>query len=762
MDQTELRSGGLVKAMLCVAAVSSLAFSFSTIAQESRKVPIKAKDYRVEATREAMRIDGVLDEVVWQTAQPMEFDAETSPGDNIVPPVRTAGFMTYDQKFLYVAIKAWDPDPKAIRAHLSDHDKAFSDDFVGVVLDTFNDNRRAFEFFVNPLGVQMDLIMDDVNQNEDDSWDAIWSSAGKITAEGFTVEMAIPFTSLRFPTADGEQTWGVDMVRNYPRSTRHRIGLQGLDPNRNCYLCQSSRVGGFKGISPGRDIELDPTLTAQQTSRRENFPEGDLASGGSKFDAGLTARWGITPNLTLNAALNPDFSQIEADAVQLDINTQFALFFNEKRPFFLEGSDFFEGPMQTVYTRSMADPALGLKITGRLGESTLGVYLAQDEVTNLIVPGPDRSSFASLDERNLSSAFRYRYNVGETSSVGATLTSREATGYSNRVYGVDGTFRFTQKDRITGQLLGSRTEYPEFLAAEYGQERGGMEDVAGTLQYRHNSRHWHWGASYDDIGDSFRADSGFIPQVGYRAGNAGLEYTGWGETGKTWYTRWFAGGEYNHSEKQDGELLEDEVEGWAGMQGPLQSTFRIAVGSRERRYNEVEFDEQFFRWNANLRPTRNTQFFLNGTLGDQIDFANTQLGQRFRIAGGLRWNLGIRTKIDGDYSYDDLDVAGGRLFSAQITQLRVVYQLNIRTFVRAILQYTDISRDPSLYLHQTVGPQSERLFPQLLFSYKLNPQTVFFAGYSGSGRGGEIDGVDVGLTEADRTFFVKIGYAWLF
>ena len=275
-----------------VAAVGLLTFPFFAEGQEARKVPIKAKDYRVMATSETMRIDGVLSEVAWQKAQPMEFDAETSPGDNIVPPARTAGFMTYDQKFLYVAIKAWDPDPNQIRAHLSDHDAAFSDDFAGVVLDTFNDNRRAFEFFVNPLGVQMDLVMDDVNQNEDDSWDAIWSSAGQITAEGYIVEMAIPFTSIRFPRTEGEQTWGVDMVRNYPRSTRHRLGLQGLDANRNCYLCQSSRVSGFRGITPGRDIELDPTLTAQQTSTRGNFPEGDLAPGDAKFDAGLTARWG--------------------------------------------------------------------------------------------------------------------------------------------------------------------------------------------------------------------------------------------------------------------------------------------------------------------------------------------------------------------------------------------------------------------------------------------------------------------------------------
>ena len=741
-----------------MAAVMAVSLSMTA---EDVKVPIKAKEYRVESTPEPVRIDGVLDEAAWKTAQPMEFDAETSPGDNIVAPARTIGYMTYDQKNLYVAFHCFDPNPKEIRAHLSDRDTAFSDDFVGVVLDTFNDNRRAFEFFVNPMGVQMDLIQDDTNRNEDSSWDAIWNTAGRITADGYIVEMAIPFTSLRFPRTDAEQTWGVDMVRIYPRSARHRLGLQGQDRNRNCYLCQSSRVTGFRGITPGRDIELDPTITAQHTSTRNDFPLGGLSSGGSDIDAGLTARWGITPNLTLNAAFNPDFSQIEADSVQLDINTQFALFFNEKRPFFLEGSDFFQGPLQTVYTRTVADPVLGLKTTGRLGKSTIGAFVAEDEVTNLLIPGAQGSDFASLDQHNRSGAFRYRYNVGETSSIGAMLTTRDGDGYSNHVLGVDGNFRITPKDTIIGQLLRSDSQYPASIVRDYDQ-RAEMNDIAGRIRYSHNSKNWYWGGRYDDIGTDFRADSGFIPQVGYRAGNAGLEYQGYGEKGKTWYSRWWLGGDWDHSQEQNGDLLEDEVETWIAAQGPMQSFGQFDIGKRKVRFNGVTFDQQFVNWSLEARPVGDFFIFLNGNHGDQIDFANTQLGDRFRLGGGIRWNIGTHAKIDLDQSHEHLDVPGGQLFAAEVTQLRAVYQFSIRMFVRAILQYTDITRDPSLYRFQTVSSDSKRLFPQLLFSYKLNPQTVFFAGYSGTRLGGDFEGIDVGLTEADRTFFAKVGYAWLF
>jgi len=750
-----------VKRLLGMAAIAVALSAGAQTPAPPQKVPIKAKDYRVAPTTEPVRIDGVLDEAVWKTAQPMEFDAETNPGDNIVPPARTVGYMTFDQKNLYVAFQCFDPDPKAIRAHLSDRDTAFSDDFVGVVLDTFNDNRRAFEFFVNPLGVQMDLIQDDTNRTEDESWDAIWSTAGRITAEGYIVEMAIPFTSIRFAKTDAEQTWGVDMVRIYPRDQRSRLGLQGQDRNRNCYLCQSSRVTGFRGITPGRDIELDPTITAQQTSSRANFPSGGLTSGGTDLDAGLTARWGITPNLTLNAAVNPDFSQIEADSVQLDINTQFALFFNEKRPFFLEGSDFFAGPLQTVYTRTVADPVFGLKTTGRVGKSTIGAFVAEDEVTNLIIPGPQGSDFASLPQKNRTGVFRYRFNVGQTSSIGAMLTSRDGTGYSNRVFGFDGNFRITAKDTITGQLLGSRTQYPASIVADFGQPQK-PSDHAGRIQYRHNSKHWYWGGSFNDIGTDFRADSGFIPQVGYRSANAGLEYQGYGEKGKNWYSRFWIGGDYDWSHEQNGDLLEEETEAWIAAQGPMQSFYQVDVGHRNRRFNSVDFDENFLHWNAEIRPTGSFYIFVGGTFADQIDFANTQLGDRTAFNGGIRWNIGRNAKVDVDQSYENLEVDGGELFAAKVTQLRAVYQFNIRMFARAILQYTDITRNPALYRFQEVSPRAKRLFPQLLFSYKLNPQTVFFAGYSGTRLGGTIDGVNTGLTEADRTFFVKLGYAWLF
>ena len=290
-------------------------------------------------------MDAILDEPFWSQAAKIPILYEINPGENLPTKTTTTTLVAYDDRNLYVAFTIIDPDPSKIRAHYSDRDTAFQDDFVGFVIDPFNDERRGYEFFVNPLGVQMDLFQDDVNGNEDASWNAIWDSAGRLTETGYQVEIAIPFSSLRFPKTQSIQTWGFNAMQIYPRGQRFVYQSQPVDQNLSCFLCQISKIEGFEGITPGRNIEINPALTFGTTMPRE-APGGPM--DWSAFPLGLTAAWGITPNLTLGASVNPDFSQVEADSAQLDVNTQFALFFPERRPFFLEGADFFSTPLDEV------------------------------------------------------------------------------------------------------------------------------------------------------------------------------------------------------------------------------------------------------------------------------------------------------------------------------------------------------------------------------------------------------------------------------
>ena len=709
-------------------------------------------------------VDGVLDEPAWQSAAQLELRYETRPAENAPPPVRTETFFTYDDDHFYVAFRAHDPDPSQIRAHLSDRDTAFSDDFVGIVLDTFNDGRRGFEFFINPLGVQMDMFQDDVGGIEDAAWDAIWSSAGKIHGGGYDVEIAIPWSSLRFPRTEGGQTWGFDALRFYPRSQRHRISSQPMDRNVTCYLCQTSKMTGFAGISPGRNMEIAPTVTANQTDARDGDAlDRPLRGGGVEMEPGLTAKWGITPNLTLNAALNPDFSQVEADAAQLDVNNQFALFFEEKRPLFLEGADFFRTPLNTVFTRNVADPEWGLKLTGKQGKSAVGLFVAQDDRTELILPGSSGSTLASFPMETRDAVLRYRRDLGSSSALGVLYTGREGHGYSSRLGGFDGLWRINDSNHVRAQLLQSRTEYPVGNADndgdgedDYDLPTGTLEDGAFWLSWDHSSRDWSAFARYEDVGRDFRADLGFLPQVDYTYLTAGLRRSWYGDR---WHHVTF-GGDWNRREDQSGQLLEEEIEISTELEGPLQSFILFGGGHRDRFYNGLPFPGSYGFGFAEADFTGSFYGSLDVYVSEEIDFVNAQAGDLIELKPALRLDLGRHLRARLSHVFQQLDVEGGNLFTANLTQLTTVYQWNVRTFVRAIFQYTQIERTPELYIALNpadVEPESERLFTQLLFSYKLNPQTVFFLGYSDNSLANE----RIDLTRANQTFFLKVGYAWL-
>ena len=737
----------LMGACLLVLAVAPL------LAEEP---PRPRAEYSIPRTDSPITIDARLDEPAWQRAARIELQYETRPGENTPAPVETKCLVTYDTSNVYIAFKAYDDDPKAIRAHIVDRDTAFNDDFVGVVLDTFNDERRAFEFFVNPLGVQMDLFNDDLSHDETTSWDAIWHSAGRITEEGYVVEMAIPFHQLRFPSGGGELTWGFDAVRFYPRSDRVRIASQPMDRGVNCYLCQISKATGFEGASAGRNIELVPTLTAGRSDEREDFPDGDLQEGDAETELGLTAKWGITPSLTGNLALNPDFSQVEADVAQLDVNNPFALFYPEQRPFFLEGADIFSTPLDAVFTRNVADPLWGGKISGKQGIHGLGFFVAQDQVTNLLFPGSEESDSDSFDFESVDSVVRYRRDFGNASAIGALFTGREGDDYHNRVAGIDGLYRVTDTHSFRFQALGSQSLYPDDIAEDFDQPQGDFSDLAYLLGYSHSSRNWRGWARYEDIGTDFRVDMGFMPQVDFRHGATGFERNWWGGEGD-WYNRIELGSELERKEDQTGQLLQQEWDVWTGMGGPLQSFVWLNFSLSEQGYQGEIFDTNSVRTFFVMQPSGMFAFEVFARVGGQVDFDNVQQGDAVRLEPSFRLNLGRHIQARLRHTYEQLDVDEGRLFTANLSQLRLIYQFNIRTFVRAIVQYTDIDRDLSLYDDpEDVDAKTNTVFSQVLFSYKVNPRTVLFLGYSDNREGDE----NIDLLQENRSIFFKVGYAW--
>ncbi|MCP4663547.1 MAG: hypothetical protein GY856_49815, partial [bacterium] len=397
------------------------------------------------------------------------------------------------------------------------------------------------------------------------------------------------------------------------------------------------------------------------------------------------------------------------------------------------------------------------KLTGKEGRHALGVFLAEDERTNLIFPSSQGSDAESFEFATRDAVVRYRRDVGASSAVGALVTMREGDLYSNRVVGVDGLLRFGDSDSVRVQALRSTTEYPGEVAADFDQPVGGLSDHAMRIAYNHRARNWVWYARYDDVGRDFRADMGFMPRVDYSFVMGGLRHTWWGDEG-AWLNRVSVGGDWDMTRDQSGQQLEEEFELFLNASGPRESFFMLHLGTRERYYDGVDFEEDFAVAFFEMRPAGSLFLNLFARVGDQVDYDNTQPGEILILEPAIRLDLGRHLRARLSYDYRRLEVEGGTLFEAALAQMRLTYQFNRRTFLRAILQHTNVDRDTSLYTtDDDVEAKTENLFSQLLFSYKLNPRTVLYLGYSDNYSGDEM----IDLTQENRTLFMKIGYAWV-
>ncbi|MDJ0842250.1 MAG: carbohydrate binding family 9 domain-containing protein [Acidobacteriota bacterium] len=724
----------------------------------------KSVPHRITKATSDIKIDGVLEEQAWKDALKLELKYEVRPAENLPPPVKTEMFLAFSDTALLIAFRAHDPDPSKIRARYNDRDSSFQDDFVGVVLDTFNDERRAYELLVNPLGAQIDAINDEVGDNYDTSWNAIWDSAGKITDSGYEVEMRIPFNQLRFQPQQGPQTWGLDGIRSYPRTDKHHIGLFPRERGNNSYLSQEEKMIGFEGADPGRNLEIVPTVVSSRTDVRDDAADG-LVNGDQESELGLTARWGVTPNLTLNATVNPDFSTIEADSVRLGINEQFAIFFPETRPFFLEGADYFNTGMRLVHTRTIANPSAALKTTGKVGNHTFGAFIAQDDVTNVIVPGSEGSSSGTFDHEVTSSVARYRYDFGKNSTVGALMTDKQGQdGYYNRVLSLDARWKITDRDSLNVNAVGTQTQYSDEMREELEiEDPDEISDASWSVNYRHSRRNWNVRAYHEDRGKDFRADVGFIPQVDFYKTVIGGGYN-WFPKERQFIRRFNSGGDWDETRTQDGDLIEEEIEGWFEFQLPYETWTGLGTGSRTRVFEGVSFDQKFYRGWFNMQPSRDLRLNFNFNIGDWIDFTHVREADRLRLGGSVRYNMGKHVRLVVSHNHRTLDVDEGNLFTTKVTEGRINYHFNRRTMIRLIAQNVDIERNTDLYADNRdndpdndVDAATRDLFAQLLFSYKMNAQTVAYVGYTDSYY--STDEV-VDLTQLERTLFVKFGYAW--
>ena len=733
-----------------ILGVAALYLGFSINAQDGE---YSLKNHELPTIQEAATIDGLMNEPHWQRALKIDLAYETSPDENTPAKQKTTAYIYENGLNLYVAFRAEDTNADQIRAYIRDRDSAYQDDFVGVQFDTFNDEQRAYEFFVNAYGSQMDLVFDESTGNEDDSWDAIWSAESVRDANGYTVEMEIPFSNLRFNSGEQIKTWSMEFLRVHPRDKRRIYRNTKRDRNKNCAICQWDKFTGFANAKQGNQFELNPVLTIAKSESR-NDATGQLESNGTDYEPGLNVRWGITPQITLNGTINPDFSQVEADNAQLSVNETFALFFQEKRPFFQEGSDYFSTNLNAIYTRNVTAPEYGAKVTGKQGNHLIGTFVARDEVTNIILPGTFGSDFTSLDEASNDFATRYRYDVNKDFNVGAVATYRGAGDYQNTVIGVDSFYRWNNKHRLRFQYLSTDTDNTQAMQDDFNLANTQSGD-AYVLRYNLNTRNNFFYSNYSNFDKDFRADLGFLTRVNYDQFVVGGGHVWYNED--KWWNRIEIGGDWDITHDNDGTLLEKELEGRIEVNGTLQSYANLGYVVRDRLFDDILFAEKFVNSYSEFRPRNGMQVEFGWDFGERIDFSSSALSDSFRINPGLHWSLNEHLEFITHHTYRVIDTDNIRKLTANLTDLRLIYQFNNKSFLRLTAQYQDIEnelRDPA---NLGVLEKDRSFNKQLLYSYKVNPRTVFFLGYSDLADDGNPNN---DLEIQQRGLFMKLGYVF--
>lgn len=506
--------------------------------------PEKANPVPIPLITTPLKIDGHLDEEVWLRAAVFKDFIQTHPGNNIDPSKPTEAYMLYDEKNLYIGFKCWD-DKDKIRATVAKRDEVFGEDNVRVWLDTYNDQRRAYILGWNPLGIQADGIYTE-GQGNDFSVDIVMESKGVIHDWGWSVEVKIPFKSLRYSAGKGKH-WGFNVARNIDRFNDEFNSWLPDDRNVSGFLIKHGKITGLDQIKTERTLEIVPSVTFSQTGKRFRaieVPAGRFVNQPVKTEIGVNIKYTITPNITLDAAINPDFAEIEADAPVITANQRFPIFFSEKRPFFLEGTEIFQSPIRVFHSRTIVDPDLAVKLTGKVGKNSFGILAATDNA-----PGnfdndsridPQRRPFIDefVDKNALFAVVRLKRDFGSENNLGLFGTARIFPEDRNFVGGFDGRIKVNAQSVVNFQVVGSHSRecffdpfFDDVLnpaqAIRNGEICGGAvidgEQVLGNIyrQYRTgNGIAYH--IQYDSTSDTFgyvieaggqsadyRADAGF-------------------------------------------------------------------------------------------------------------------------------------------------------------------------------------------------------------------------------------------------------------
>ncbi|HTK31795.1 MAG TPA: DUF5916 domain-containing protein [Candidatus Saccharimonadaceae bacterium] len=723
-------------------------------------------NFQIPRVAQGPVVDGSLDDAVWSQAAVLDSFVQRDPREGMRDTLGTQCLVMYDDHALYVGFRCKDR-PRDVRATITNRD-AIDGDWVGIALDTYHDQRKSYLFIANPRGIQTDGI-DQLGSDTDLTPDFLYTSHGRMTSDGYEVEMAIPFKSLRFPPRDS-LVFGVDPVRRIDR-VASQLFWAPITRDRNTFADQFGVMQGIAGVRPGRNLQIIPSVTDTRLSERQ--ADGFHTDNTSRVGASI--KYGLTSGTTADVAITPDFSQVEADAGVVDINQRFAIFFPEKRPFFLEGSEIFTTPLNLVYTRRIADPLYGVKVTGKMGATSVGVLQAADRSDgDPVATLPDRLN-PYLDDNSEYSIARFKQDLFKSSSVGVLLGERRQDESYNRGLGLDGRFNFLDHYTLLLQRVESwarqrdlRPALAKLSSADSAALDPSLRSFVGARtegdasygQLSRDTKSLSLNLTAQDISPLFAADMGFIPrtdQIDFR-GSATAHYFG---AEKAWWTALHPHTVYertydHHADRHVGRLTDDVWNVDVELDLPRNSYFGAGGDRFFTYFNGRQFPDQqdgyVYAGSAMFQALKWSGSF---GWGDEVIFEETAPGKSMH--GQIDLNPRFSPQLDADLTVlarwirrraDDTHFA-----DVVIPRLRVTYQASKELSFRGIAELT--AKRGYDALGDLTAP-SRHLSLDFLAGYQTGPGTVFYLGY-GSLHDGATNEAMVPTT---RNAFAKISYLW--
>jgi hypothetical protein len=694
--------------LLCLVATSAAFAGQTANSQPAAGQAAARPELRAQRAAHPPAIDGVLDDSVWR--EPAIDNGEWRSynplyGDTV--PQQTKVWVAYDADYLYFAFQCLDPEPGGIKTSITRRDNIGADDWVGLSLDALGTGQQSYHLMVNPSGVQMDML-NSVAGGEDESPDYVWDSAGRLNDSGYAVEIRLPLQTLRF--RGGNVQMGVLFWRRISRSGVS-VSWPALETGK--WVFERHAALTFSDLQPRLPREVLPSATFARNERRDTPEQWGAAH--DKADVGISAKYGITSTITADATFNPDFSQVESDAFQVEVNQRFPVFFSEKRPFFMEGAGIFtlagqgnDNSLQSaVHTRQIGDPIFGAKLTGTAGRMTFATLTALDQGPgrNLAADDPDTG------KDRLYNIGRVQYSLGPSNYVGALAVDAEFAGGSNRVIGSDLSWRVSSTQRVSGFLLASATREPRAAETRSG--------VGGQAGYEYSTRRLVLIGNGEHYDRDFRMQTAFINRVGITSGWGYAEYSFYPDKEKHPWLRRISPFSFTQGGRDriagGNELL--QVSG-VRLRFTRQGFLRVDRFDGFETWAARQFDRGNWRTQASVQLYRWVSLdgqFLTGksVFYDPLEpfqgrTRDTRIGMTLQPSGRLSQGLSYR------HIAFDRASSGEHVYDLDIVNSRTTYQFSRQFFIRAIVQF-DSSRS--------------RVLTDFLSSYELRPGTVVYAGY---------------------------------